>query len=362
MTIQIRSIGVFLPDAVVTNDAWPQAVVAGWMERRAWSPERAERAEATAAGSGAQLVLEAMARASADPFQGSVERRRMATSETAVDMQVEAARRALDVAGITPSDVDFVLGASLVPDLLNAPDACAVHHGLGLRGDCLATSADAVCNSFQMQLALADGLLRTGRGRIGLLLQCSAASRTTPMEQPYSVHFGDGATAVVVAPATEGRGLLAQAHHTDGSIHRAKVVTVPGREWWEEGRSQSTVLDREAARRMFLTFADVGRDLIAEACRRAEAEPKDVAFFACHQATSWWREVVQTHAGLHAARSLDTYPRTGTLSAANLPFILHEAARDGLLLDGDLVCMYQGGTGATYTASVYRWTSPRHDG
>jgi 3-oxoacyl-[acyl-carrier-protein] synthase-3 len=203
--IVLEGIGTYLPERIVTNEAWPKDVVERWQQNRTWSPERAERALASIDNEGARKVLRAMAEVADDPFQGSRERRYMPEGMTAVDMQVEAAQRAMADAGVSARDIDFVLGSSLVPDLLNAHDVCGVHERLGIPAECFTIATEAVCNSFQMQLRLAEGLLRT-RCRCGLLVQCSAASRTTPMEQPFSVHFGDGATAVVVRDAGHDRG------------------------------------------------------------------------------------------------------------------------------------------------------------
>jgi 3-oxoacyl-[acyl-carrier-protein] synthase-3 len=114
-------------------------------------------------------------------------------------------------------------------------------------------------------------------------------------------------------------------------------------------------LDRDVSRRMFLSVCEIAERLLGQCYARAGVDSKDVDFFAAHQATVWWRRVVQEHLGLEHARSFDTYLRAGTLSGANLPFVLHEARNRGLLNTGDLVAMFQAGTGATYSASLLRW-------
>lgn len=355
-TLTIVGLGVHLPGPAVTNEAWPAAVVASWQEGRTWSPERAKDALGAAASPGARAVLEAMQRVAGDPFQGAVRRHYLGPEDSATTMAAAAARSALESAGVEAGAVDFILGSSLVPDVLSSPDVSAVHHELALRPGCFTLSADAVCNSFQMQLAVAEGLLASGRYEVGLLVQCSAASRTTPMEQPLSVHFGDGATAAVVRRAEDGRGLLAQRFHTDGSIHEAMVLAPrDGSPWWLGGELVSTPQDRDQARRMLLTFADIGKELIAGALSDTGLEQPAVKFFGGHQATAWWSEVAQEIAGLSSAKTLQSYPFAGTLSAANLPLVLSTASREGLLVEGDVVVLFQGGTGATYAASVLVW-------
>ncbi len=355
MGLSLLGLSAFLPPLVRTNDAWPKAVVDAWLQHGAFSPERATQATGVfAEGDGPRRVFEAMRALASDPFHGAVERRVMPEGMSAVDMGTVAAEGALRDAGIEPSSVDFVLGSSFAPDLQNSPDVCGLHGTLGLRRDCLVVTVDAVCNSFQAQLALAEGLLAGTRHKIGLLVQASAASRVLPMAAPLSVHFGDGASAVVVGQG-ERRRLIAQRFEAESDLYRAMALTVPGRHWWEEGRVVATPLDKEAARRMMPVAPDAARRLLSSALQHVGAEVDDVNFFACHQPTVWFRRVVQDHAGLTRARSLDTYPEAGTVSAANIPLVLHRARAQGLLEDGDLVAVFQSGTGATHAASLIRW-------
>lgn len=353
-TVRILGLGSYLPDNVRRNQDWPVELVAQW-QSGTWSPERAQRALDDVGGDGAKRILEAMAELASDPFQGAKERRYLPEGMLAVDMEEAAANAALEDAGVDRNQIEFLLGSTMIPDLCGTSNAGALHLRLGLPQDCFVLTTDAGCNSFQMQLALARSFIASGRYRMGLLTQSSAISRVNPLEQPFSVNFGDGATAVVVGPGTQGSGLLSQVHRADGTINRAIVCSVPGADWWEEGRIVSTILDREAARKMLLTICDVAQELFPRAFEEAGVAAKDIDFFAGHQATAWWRRVVQEHLGLESARSVDTFEHAGTISSANLPLILQQAEATGLLSPGDLVAMYQGGTGATYTASIYRW-------
>jgi 3-oxoacyl-[acyl-carrier-protein] synthase-3 len=302
-----------------------------------------------------QKSLAAMSEYREDPFQGAKERRVLPAGAMIADLETTAAERALERAGIAKEQIDFLLTYSMVPDYLQAPSACIVHQKLGLRRDCFTMAVDAVCNSFQMQLTLAEQMIRTGRGTFGLLVQSSAIWRATEADKPYSASFGDGATAVVVGPARRDRGLLSQAHRVDGSQHRALVCTVPGKSWWDEGKIVAYPLERQTARMMFLMLADRGKEVVTAALDGAGLRPEDVQFYAAHQATIWFRRVTQEHIGLVNAKSTDTFSRAGTLSAANLPFVLATAEEQDLLHDGDLVAMYSGGTGMTWSASVLRW-------
>ncbi len=348
----ICGLGVFLPPTVRTNDHWSAEVVEKWRSERTWSPERYDAAVESHATPGVLAMLNGMRTVAGDPFQGSTVRHVISDGMTAVDMGAEAARAAIQDSGLDPTEIDLMLGSSLVPDHINAPDVCGVHHSVGLRRDCLVIGTDNVCNSWQIQLSIAEGLLRSGARRYALLVQTSAPSRVTPHDASFGVHFGDGAAAAVVRLVDRG-GLRGQAFRVDGSALRAQVCTVPGKAWWEDGRIVSYTEDRASARDMFLLIADRAKELIGEALRNAGLKHQDVGFFAGHQPTSWWRRAVQDFSGLAHAKSFDTYPEAGTISAGNIPFILLRARERNLIPPGTIVAMFQGGTGQTLAASVY---------
>ena len=106
---------------------------------------------------------------------------------------------------------------------------------------------------------------------------------------------------------------------------------------------------------MFLMLADRGKEVVVDALEKLQLRPEDVQFYAAHQATIWFRRVTQAHIGLTGARSADTFPWAGTLSAANIPLVMATAEAEGALLDGNLVAIYSGGTGMTWSASILRW-------
>jgi 3-oxoacyl-[acyl-carrier-protein] synthase-3 len=171
----------------------------------------------------------------------------------------------------------------------------------------------------------------------------------------YDTWFGDAGTAVVVGPVGEGRGILSAAHHTDGSLHKALMLTVPGKRWFENGEVVAYSEDHRANFDMVVNIADRAKQALHESIHEAGLTPADVDFYACHQAFLWLREATQRHAGMVNARSVDTFKWAGSVSSANLPLVLAMGERDGLLRDGDVVAMHQGGTGTTWSSLTMRW-------
>ena len=369
-TIGIHGIGVYLPETVRRNDWWPERIVAGWRADRQQraalrgpgqqsGPGGRPLAIADAMTEGQCAVVRGLEAHDHDPFHGVIERHVIADGMQPSEMEARAARSALARAGIDPQTrgqaIDFVLCASLVPDVLTVPNACTVHHQLGLARDSLCLTVDATCNAFAVQLEIARGLLASGRHRRGLLIQSSAMSRLIPPDAPYAPVFGDGATAVVVGQAPPDHGLLASVHQTDGSLAGAFFASVAGKRWHDDGPTTWHIHDHDAARDVVLNVADRGRDSVSSALARAGQAHRDVDFYASHQAMAWFRRITQEHIGLADARSADTFPWAGNLSGANIPLVLASAERDGLLRPGDLVATFSGGSGITWSAMILRW-------
>lgn len=350
--VGIVGLGACLPDRIRTNDWWPAATVARW---RAPTIERNALDSDAVAASGERAVRQAMAAYSADPFHGARERRVLADHVPSSGMERAACREAITRAGIEAQDIDFVLGQSAIPDHLGAANACSIHHQLGLRDDCLVLTADGSFNAFSTQMCLARALIANGSGQVGLLFQSSAMTRVVPPEAPYSPWFGDGATAVVVSRVRPGYGLLSAVHGVDGSLHRAMVTEVEGRAWYDDGPVTWHPGVHTGPGRLLLGVAMRARDVMHRALDQARMSPDEVALFAAHQPTVWFREVTQEHAGLHGARFLDTFPQTGSLGAANAPLVLYRASVCGLIADGDVAVVHTGGLGATWSALALRW-------
>lgn len=354
--VGIYGVGKYLPEQIRTNDWWPRDVVARWTERsqaRLVSGQRAD--EALPDAPGARATLEAMAAYADDPFKGSRERRVMPEGMHSSDMEVAAAQDALARAGLEPSQVDLLLTYSQLPDYLTIPTAPQVHRRLGLPERCFTLCTEAACNAFPLQLALAEQMIRGGQARYGLLVQSTAISRACKQEDQSSAWFGDGATAVVVGPVPEGRGVLGAAHRTDGSYYRSLVTGSPGTTWYRGDHIEVYSEDPAAARRMLLCVSDLGRQVIDEALAAAGARREDVRYFATHQAAPWVREVTQRTCGLTGARSVDTFHWTASLGPCNPPLMLAIGEREGVLRDGDLVAIYTGGGGITWSGIIMRW-------
>ncbi len=349
--VGVLGLGLYLPPEIRRNDWWPQHVVDRWTADREGPPAGAlePRSEGT------RRVLAAMAKQAHDPFNGAVERHVMPDAMTLVDMQEQAARQAIARAGIGVDQVDLVLTNTVTPDFLLGNPGCAIHERLGVPAACLTIETEAATYAFLAQLSLAEAMIAAGRARYALLVQACAPSRLLDKEYWLSPHFGDAATAAVVGPVADGRGLLGAMHFTDGRYPRTLIASVPGGRWYDEGRAVMYNAEPREQLEVFLIIADICKESVSIALHRAGHDASAVDFFCMHQGTPWLREVVQDYIGLPQARSLDLFASTGHLMASNLPATLARAEENGSLRAGDLVVLMAGGQGMTYGASVLRW-------
>ncbi len=353
-SVGILGLGAYLPPDVRTNDHWPAHVVASWApppRDRAREPA-SQPTDETPGGAAVRRAMDALA---GDPFQGSKQRHVMSPGMLASEMEIAAARDALARADVDASEIDAVIGFSFVPDLLCAPNACLVQAALGIRRDSFVLNLDTVCNSFQTQLELATALIRAGQAKKVLLFQSSSLTVLAPFEAPFAPLFGDGATAQVIGAVSDGRGVLASAHICDASLYGGLPGGIPGKRWYEDGRTVIYLADRVKSRQMLHAVTDQATEVIGRALAEAKLERNDVDFLATHQASAWFREVVQTHVGLPRARSVDTFTTAASLSAANIPFVLATADREGMLKDDGIVVTFGGGGGVTVGSFVLRW-------
>jgi 3-oxoacyl-[acyl-carrier-protein] synthase III len=348
----ILGIGVYLPETVRTNDFWSPALIAHW---KAKTFRRTKGELPVPMSEGVRRVIAAMEKLEDDPFNGGVERRAMRPDELSSEMEIAAGREAIKNSGVDPQDIDAVISFTFCPDYLNTPTGCIVHEALGLGRRCMTFSMEGACNSFPIQLGLADQMIRSGTSKNILLIQSAGFSKTVSADSPMSPWFGDGATAVVVGRVAEDRGIIAQTHRTDGTRNHAVVCGIPGKQWYDDGQVIAYAADPPMAQAIVVNSAERSRQIIPELLEQNGFKPTDIDFYACHQGMPWLREVTQEYCGMTNARWVDTYKNFASLSGANIPLLMSIGLRERQLRDGDLVVVFSGGTGETWSSLIMRW-------
>jgi 3-oxoacyl-[acyl-carrier-protein] synthase-3 len=352
--VGILGLGTYLPPTVRTNDHWSAAVVADWSHRMAARLTQSDQSDDTTTP-GVRLTVEAMSRYARDPFRGSVERRVMADDMTVPQMEANAAIDAMQRAGVRPDEIDVILTQTPAPEHLFVNSACTTHELLGLPRRCMSLGTEGACNAFAMHAKLAASLIASGQAKRVLSIHSCAMTRIMRHAEPDSSWWGDGAAAAVFGPVTEGKGLLANQHYSDGRSCDALVLGVANKRWWDDGAITLQAKDRAHTRAMVLSLVDRSRDTIHSTLAEAKLGPDDVDFYACHQGMVWLADVTAKHAGLSRAKTLTTFPMFGNLNSANVPMILAIAEREGMIRDGSIVSTFSGGVGETWSSLCLRW-------
>ncbi len=285
---------------------------------------------------------------------GIGERRIAAAGELTSDLAVAAARRALERAGMSGSDLDLIVLATATPDETFPSTAVKVQAQLGMRRGA-AFDVQAVCSGFIFALAVADNALRLGQARTALVIGAETFSRILDWsDRTTCVLFGDGAGALVLnaVPGEDNprhRGILSTHLHSDGRQH--DILYVDG------GPSSTGTAGflRMEGREVFRQAVQHLSEVVAEALAANGLGPADIDWLVPHQANTRIIDAVGRKLGLPPGRTVLTIERHANTSAASIPLALDEAVADGRIRPGHLVLMEALGGGLTWGASVVRW-------
>ncbi len=274
------------------------------------------------------------------------------------DLCEGAARRALEMAGLRPTDLDLVIVATVTPALGFPATACLLQDRLGISGQ-MAFDLSAGCTGFLYALTVADQFIRTGAARHALVIGAEILSRILDWEDRTTcVLFGDGAGAAVLGPAEEpGQGILAARMEADGSYW--PLLHMPGggsrhpaspeslRERLHCVKMQGNEVFRVAVRTL--------HRIAEEVLETAGCSGNDLDWFVPHQANRRIIDAVRLRLHVPEDKVYVNLDRYGNTSAASVPIALDEMVRSGLLKPNDLVLLDAFGAGFTYGAVLIRW-------
>ncbi|WP_207540124.1 beta-ketoacyl-ACP synthase III [Sabulicella rubraurantiaca] len=264
-------------------------------------------------------------------------------------LAAEAARRALESAGVTADEVDVLVLATATPDSAFPATAVRVQALLGMtRG--FGFDVSAACTGFVYALSLADAMIRSGQARCALVIGSEVYSRILDWTDRAScVLFGDGAGAVVLRAEEGERGILSTHLHSDG--RHGDILHVEG----GAGSTGGTGLLRMAGREVFKHAVTKLASAVDEALEANGLSRDDVQLLVPHQANIRIIDAMGRKLGLPKDRVVVTVDRHANTSAASIPLALDEAWREGRIRPGDLVLLEAIGGGLTWGAALARF-------
>ncbi|HEY0297295.1 MAG TPA: beta-ketoacyl-ACP synthase III [Bordetella sp.] len=318
----IAGTGGFLPERVVSNDALAAELAARGVETSdEWIVERT----------------------------GIRQRHLAARGVTTSQLATEAARQALQDAGVEAGEVDLIILATSTPDYVFPSTACLVQANLGIAGGA-AFDVQAVCSGFVYALTIADSFIRVGRARCALVIGAEVFSRILDWnDRKTCVLFGDGAGAVVLK-ASDKPGIMAAQLHADGSL--AKILHAAGNVSHGEVTGDPFLrMDGQAVFKQAVTVLERSARAV---CDEAGLPVSAVDWLVPHQANLRIINFLGRKLGVPAEQVVVTVDRHANTSAASVPLALDAARRDGRIKAGQTVLMQGVGGGFTWGSVLVR--------
>ena len=270
-------------------------------------------------------------------------------TETTASLAADAARRALDHAGMVPQEIDLIVLATATPDQTFPSSATKVQATLGIP-DCVAFDVHAVCTGFLYALSVADSMLRSGSARRALVIGAETFSRILDWEDRGTcVLFGDGAGALVLAAEESEGGILATRLHADGRHN--DLLFVDGGPSTTGTVGKLRMKGREVFRHAVTNLADV----LNEVLNAAGLTIDEVDWIVPHQANARILDATARKIGVSPDKVVVTVDRHANTSAASVPLAFDTAVRDGRIKRGDLVVLEAMGGAFTWGAAALRY-------
>ncbi|MBN1887306.1 MAG: ketoacyl-ACP synthase III [Thermoflexales bacterium] len=286
---------------------------------------------------------------------GIRQRRIAGEGETTTTMSTEAARAALERAGVGPQDVDLIILASSSPDYFLPPASSMVQEALGAR--CGAFSLAAGCTGFVYGLITAQAFIASEMYRNILVIGAETISRNVDWtDRETCVLFGDGAGAVLVQACDTPSGVLSSVLGSDGS--GSQYLIVPGIGCripiTHETIDQKLHTIRMDGRKVFKFATRTMAQSAAEAIAQAGMSVSDIDLLIPHQANLRIIELAARQLNLSMDKVFVNLEKYGNTSAASVPLAWCEAIEQGRCKPGDNVCLVGFGAGLTWAAAVVR--------
>ena len=265
------------------------------------------------------------------------------------DLGLEAARRALQAAGVEAKDIDLIIVATSTPDMVFPSTACILQNKLGANG-CPAFDVQAVCSGFIYALTIADAMIKTGAAKKALVIGAEVFSRILDFkDRTTCVLFGDGAGAVVLE-ASDTPGILASDLHADGK--HVGILCVPGH---VSGGNVLGIplltMDGQAVFKLAVVLLD---DAARATLLKAGKTAADIDWLVPHQANIRIMQSTARKLKLSMDKVIVTVDQHGNTSAASIPLALDTAVRSGKVKPGELLLLEGVGGGFTWGAVLLK--------
>ncbi|MEF9933014.1 MAG: beta-ketoacyl-ACP synthase III [Cetobacterium sp.] len=288
---------------------------------------------------------------------GIEERRFAAEDQATSDLAVEASKKALEKAGLTAEDIDFIILATGTPDYLIQSTACIVQEKLGAK-NAAAFDLNAACSGFVYALTMGTALIKSNMYKRVLVIGTEVLSRVVDMQDRNTcVLFGDGAAAAVLAEVEPGYGIISQYLGAEGEDQETLRVPAGGTKkpiTPEVLEERSNFLKMKGPEVFKFAVKALPKATIS-AMESGNVSVEDISMVFPHQANLRIIEAASKRIGIPVEKFYMNLNKFGNTSSASIGLALGEALDKGLVKKGDVIALTGFGAGLTYGSMIIKW-------
>ncbi|WP_111496271.1 beta-ketoacyl-ACP synthase III [Marinobacter bohaiensis] len=273
--------------------------------------------------------------------------------QTTVDLAEQASLKAIEAAGIDPTEIDLIVFATSTPDKIFPSCACILQARLGNQG-CPAFDIQAVCSGFVYALSTADKFIKTGASKKALVVGAEVFSRIVDWDDRTTcVLFGDGAGAVVLE-ASEETGILSTHIHADGRYEELLHVPCGIASDYEKVKAGEAFVHMKGNEVFKMAVNTLGK-IVDETLEANQMAKSDIDWLVPHQANLRIIAATAKKLNMSMDQVVVTVDQHGNTSAASIPLALDVAVRDGRIKRNEVVLLEAFGGGFTWGSALLRF-------
>ena len=284
-----------------------------------------------------------------------IERRHIAAEgQTTVDLGEQAARRAMEAAGVTADEIDLIVFGTTTPDLVFPNCGALLQARLGIRG-CPAMGVEAACSSFIYALSIADKFVKLGESKCALVVGAETLSRIVDWtDRGTCVLFGDGAGAIVLE-ASDEPGVMSTHLHADGAYENLLHVPFGVSQGYDKVCEHHAYYVEMRGNEVFKMAVNTLGRIVEETLEANGLDRSQVDWLIPHQANTRIIQATARKLRMPMERVVVTVAEQGNTSAASVPLALDTAVRDGRVKRGEILLLEAFGGGFTWGSALVRF-------
>ena len=284
-----------------------------------------------------------------------IKARHIAAPEQATsDLALAAALRAMEMAGVTPQEIDMIVVGTTTPDVVFPNVATIVQAALGIH-DTPAFSIETACSSFMYALATADKFIKLGEAKCALVIGAECLTRILDWnDRATCVLFGDGAGAVILKPAAEP-GILTTIVSADGQYRDLLNYPMGISKGFDRLRAGEPAALTMKGNEVFKVAVNTLSRLVDQTLAKANIRQEQIDWLVPHQANLRIITAAAKKLSLPKEQVVVTVHQHGNTSAASVPIALDTAVRDGRIKPGQLLLLEAFGGGFTWGSALVRF-------